>query len=246
MVNPRPDGRANDALRPIKITPDVQFFPTASVMVEFGRTQVLCAVSVETDLPPHRIGKGGWITAEYSMLPSSTPSRNRRESSSGKVSGRTQEIQRLIGRSLRGIADLNALGEIQLSIDCDVINADGGTRTAAITGSYVALALAVDRLRRSKRIGSKRILSDQIAAVSVGLVNGEPRLDLAYEEDSRAQVDFNVVQTGAGSYVEVQGTAEGKPFSRSDLDDLLALADKGLVELFALQREVLTAAGVKL
>ena len=242
--NARPDGRAATDLRAIKITTNYQVFPTASVLVEFGRTQVICAVTAETDLPPHRVGKGGWVTAEYSMLPSATPGRNRREASTGKVSGRTQEIQRLIGRSLRGITDLVALGDIQLTVDCDVINADGGTRTAAITGSYVALALAVDKLRQAHRVGSKRILLEPLAAISVGIVAGEARLDLAYEEDSRAEVDFNVVQTGSGKYIEVQGTAEGKPFDRAALDQLLNLADKGLAELFAIQQATLKAAGV--
>ncbi len=242
--NPRPDGRANDEMRHVRITTDFQQFPAASVLIEFGQTRVICAVSVEEEVPLHRVGKGGWITAEYSMLPSSTPGRNRREAAAGKLSGRTQEIQRLIGRSLRGIADLSALGERTLTIDCDVIQADGGTRTAAITGAYVALAIAVNKLKQQHLIGSKRVIKDAIAAISVGMVDGEPRLDLAYLEDSRAEVDFNIVQTGDGNYVEVQGTAEGKPFSRATLDQLLALGDKGLAQLFALQRETLRQVGI--
>lgn len=242
--HPRPDGRANDELRHVRITTDFQQFPAASVLIEFGQTRVVCAVSVEEEVPPHRVGKGGWITAEYSMLPSSTPGRSRREATAGKLSGRTHEIQRLIGRSLRGIADLGALGERTLTIDCDVIQADGGTRTAAITGSYVALAIAINKLKQQHLIGSKRVIKDAIAAISVGVVDGEPRLDLDYLEDSRAEVDFNIVQTGDGNYVEVQGTAEGKPFSRATLDQLLALGDKGLAELFALQRETLRQVGI--
>ncbi len=240
----RPDGRTNEEMRLVRITTDYQQFPAASVLIEFGQTRVICAVSVEEEVPPHRVGKGGWITAEYSMLPSSTPGRNKREAATGKLSGRTQEIQRLIGRSLRGIADLGALGERTLTIDCDVIQADGGTRTAAITGGYVALALAVHRLKQQHLIGSKRVLKQAIAAISVGIVDGDPRLDLAYLEDSRAEVDCNIVQTGDGKYVEVQGTAEGQPFSRATLDELLALADKGLAELFTAQREALRLVGI--
>jgi len=229
------EGRAADALRPVRITPG--FFPYAegSVLIEMGNTRVGCAVSVEERVPPFLFGKGqGWITAEYAMLPRATHQRTTRESTRGHPSGRTQEIQRLIGRSLRPVVDLKRLGERTLTVDCDVLQADGGTRTAAITGACAALTLALDSLVAAGKLKVSP-LRTRIAAVSVGIVDGVPLLDLAYNEDSRADVDFNVVMTNAGEFVEVQGTAEKQPFSLDRLLDLLGLAEKGINELFAAQ-----------
>jgi len=234
----RTDNRRPNELRPLKLTPDFVMHPEGSVLIEAGRTRVICTASVEDRVPPFLRGTGkGWITAEYGMLPRATTTRTTREASAGKVGGRTQEIQRLIGRSLRSVASLEQLGERTIWIDCDVIQADGGTRTAAITGGFVALALALGRLRENGVIGRMPI-GDYVAATSVGVVAGTPMLDLAYEEDSKADVDMNVVQTGDGRFIEVQGTAEAEPFSKQALDELLDLATSGIGELVARQREI--------
>jgi ribonuclease PH len=235
----RTDGRAHDVLRPIEIITDYQSFAEGSALIKLGRTHVLCSVSVEERVPAFLKGSGtGWITAEYAMLPRATVTRTQRDSSVGRVTGRNQEIQRLIGRSLRAVADLSALGERTLIVDCDVIQADGGTRTAAITGSYVALHQALGTLANMGVISSIPLKS-AVAATSVGIVNGYMMLDLCYDEDCQAMVDFNVVMTSQGEFVEVQGTAEGKPFSREAIDDLLALADKGIQQLFQVQQQEL-------
>jgi ribonuclease PH len=233
----RSDGRQPDELRPVEIIPHFAPFAEGSALIRQGRTQVLVTATVEEVVPPFLKGKGqGWLTAEYGMLPRSSPTRIPRETRG--VKGRTQEIQRLIGRALRQTVDLTLLGERTLTIDADVLQADGGTRTAAITAGYVAVALALARLRDGGVLQAEP-LRCQVAAVSVGLIDGEPRLDLHYEEDARAEVDFNVVMTAAGEYVEVQGTAEQAPFSRSAMDALLALAAAGIDELLALQRAAL-------
>jgi len=236
----RPDGRAADELRPITITRNWQKYAEGSVLIEFGDTKVLCAASVVQGVPRWRKGSGlGWVTAEYSMLPRATLTRNDRESVKGRIGGRTHEISRLIGRSLRAAIDLSALGENSISIDCDVIQADGGTRTAAITGAYVALADAVSWLRAKNALAQPEPLINSIAAISVGVIDGEPRLDLMYEEDVRAETDMNVVVTGTGDFVEVQGTAEGVPFRRDELDALLDLAVAGCATLADLQKQAL-------
>jgi ribonuclease PH len=231
----RSDGRAHDALRPVVIEPNPLAYAEGSALISVGATRVLCAATIEEKLPPWLRGQGrGWVTAEYAMLPRATTERTQRESTRGRIGGRTHEIQRLIGRALRAITDLKLLGERSILIDCDVLQADGGTRTAAITGAYVALALA---LRKPFERGSNKWpLRGQVAAISVGIVGGIPHLDLAYAEDSRAEVDMNVAMTDAGAFVEVQGTAESKPFEREQLDTMLALAKLGIDELFALQR----------
>ncbi|MFC3531990.1 ribonuclease PH [Vogesella facilis] len=235
----RSSDRAADALRTVRLTRHYTRHAEGSVLVEFGDTKVICTASVEETVPPFLKGKGqGWVTAEYGMLPRSTGSRMRREAASGKQSGRTQEIQRLIGRSLRAVIDLDKLGERQVLIDCDVIQADGGTRTASITGAYVALADAIAKLLADGKLAASP-LRDQVAAVSVGIVAGVPLLDLDYVEDSGCETDMNVVMTGAGHFVEVQGTAEGAPFSRAEMNSLLALAEQGIGELLALQRAAL-------
>jgi ribonuclease PH len=237
---PRPDGRANDQLRPVTITRNWQAYAEGSALVEFGDTKVLCAASVQQGVPRWRKGSGlGWVTAEYAMLPRATLTRNDRESVKGKIGGRTHEISRLVGRSLRAAIDLSALGENSVSIDCDVLQADGGTRTAAITGAYVALADAVSWLAAKGALARPEPLTRSISAVSVGVIDGEPRLDLMYEEDVRAETDMNVVITGGGEFVEVQGTAEGVPFRRDELDALLDLAVAGCAELSRIQTEVL-------
>jgi ribonuclease PH len=237
---PRPDGRAADHLRPITITRNWQKYAEGSTLIEFGDTKVLCAASVVQGVPRWRKGSGlGWVTAEYSMLPRATLTRNDRESVKGRIGGRTHEISRLIGRSLRAAVDLAALGENSISIDCDVLQADGGTRTAAITGAFVALSDAVAFLAAKGALAQPKPLIDSIAAVSVGLIDGEPRLDLMYEEDVRAETDMNVVVTGAGEFVEVQGTAEGVPFRRDELDALLDLAVSGCRQLAQFQQEAL-------
>jgi ribonuclease PH len=241
-VGIRRDGREPDELRPITFTRDFTEFAAGSVLVECGRTRVLCTASAEERIPPWLRGQGrGWVTAEYSMLPGSTSERNEREAARGRLSGRTQEIQRLIGRSLRAVTDLTIMGETQITVDCDVLQADGGTRTASICGGYLALHDACSRLVAGKKMPAHPI-TDTCAAISVGVVDALPYLDLDYSEDARAEVDMNVVMTGAGRFVEVQGTAEGQAFSRSELDDLVALAEKGIGEIFALQREMLTVA----
>jgi ribonuclease PH len=235
----RGDGRALDQLRPVSFVRDYTVMAPGSVLVSFGRTKVLCTASVEDRVPPWMRGSGkGWVTAEYSMLPGSTPERASREAAKGKQSGRTQEIQRLIARSLRAVCDLVVLGEVQVTVDCDVLQADGGTRTASICGAYVALHDAFSRLQQAGTL-RQNPLTDSVAAISVGIIDGVPMLDLPYAEDSRAEVDMNVVMTGAGRFVEVQGTAEGMAFSRGELDSLLALAESGIKELSALQAAVL-------
>ena len=237
----RTDGREPGQLRPTKITPDYLLTAEGSALIECGNTRVLCTASVEDSIPPFLRGSGkGWITAEYAMLPRSTVTRTPREISKGRPSGRTHEIQRLIGRSLRAVVDLTALGERSIIIDCDVLQADGGTRTAAITGAYVALAIAVRTLVKYKAV-SKDPLLDSVAATSVGIVGGTALLDLCYEEDSRAAVDMNLVLTGSNQFIEIQATSERTPFNDSQLSDLLALARSGISELQRIQREALAA-----
>ncbi|HSV71900.1 MAG TPA: ribonuclease PH [Methylibium sp.] len=231
--------RAADALRPVTLTRRYTVHAEGSVLVAFGDTKVLCTASVEEKVPPHKRGSGeGWVTAEYGMLPRATHTRGDREAARGKQSGRTQEIQRLIGRSLRAVFDLKALGERSILIDCDVLQADGGTRTAAITGAYVAAADAVSWLIAQGKLAASPI-RDAVAAVSVGIVEGTPLLDLEYVEDAACDTDMNVVMTGAGHFVEVQGTAEGAAFTRAEMDRLLALADRGIAELVKLQAKAL-------
>ncbi|OSZ76365.1 ribonuclease PH [Hydrogenophaga sp. IBVHS1] len=235
----RPGQRAADALRPVRITRQYTMHAEGSVLIEFGHTRVLCTASVEERVPPHKRGSGeGWVTAEYGMLPRATHTRSDREAAKGKQSGRTQEIQRLIGRSMRAVFDLKALGERTISLDCDVIQADGGTRTAAITGAFVAAHDAVSTLLASGKIAASPI-KDHVAAISVGILQGTPLLDLEYVEDSACDTDMNVVMTGAGHYVEVQGTAEGAAFTRLEMDALLALAESGIGELVQMQRAAL-------
>ena len=235
-VYSRPNARALDALRPVTITRHYTMHAEGSVLIAFGNTQVLCTASVEEKVPGHKKGSGeGWVTAEYGMLPRATHSRSDREAARGKQSGRTQEIQRLIGRALRSVFDLKLLGERTIHLDCDVIQADGGTRTAAITGAFVAAQDAVNWLIGQDKITQLPILNS-VAAISVGIVQGTPLLDLEYVEDSACDTDMNVVMTGAGHYVEVQGTAEGAAFTRAEMDKLLALADKGIRELIQLQQ----------
>ena len=235
----RSAARAADALRPVHIQRAYTRHAEGSVLVSFGHTQVLCTASVEEKVPPHKRGSGqGWVTAEYGMLPRATHTRSDREAAKGKQSGRTQEIQRLIGRSLRSVFDLGALGERTIALDCDVLQADGGTRTAAITGAFDAAHDAVSWLLAQKKIAASPI-RDFVAAVSVGVVQGSPLLDLEYTEDSACDTDMNVVMTGSGGFVEVQGTAEGAPFSRAEMDHMLALADKGIRALVALQKRAL-------
>jgi ribonuclease PH len=236
---PRPDGRADDQLRPVRIGRNWLDHAEGSVLVEFGKTRVLCAASVTEGVPRWRKGSGlGWVTAEYAMLPRSTHTRSDRESVKGRIGGRTHEISRLVGRSLRAAIDYKALGENTIVIDCDVLQADGGTRTAAITGAYVALADAVSWLRGRGALVSEPLVTS-VAAVSVGVIDGVPRLDLCYEEDVTAETDMNVVCTGDGRFIEVQGTAEGAPFDRSELDALLDLAVRGCTELASRQQEAL-------
>ena len=242
MTFERSAGRAADALRPVSIERGYTRHAEGSVLVCFGHTKVLCTASVEEKVPPHKRGSGqGWVTAEYGMLPRSTHTRSDREAARGKQSGRTQEIQRLIGRSLRTVFDLTALGERTIALDCDVLQADGGTRTAAITGAFVAAHDAVTWLLAQRRIAISPI-RDFVAAISVGVVQGTPLLDLEYTEDSACDTDMNVVMTASGGFVEVQGTAEGAPFTRAEMDRLLALADKGIRDLVALQRQALKGA----
>jgi ribonuclease PH len=235
----RLDGRAADAVRPTRITPDFTVHAEGSVLIEVGRTKVICTASIEERVPPFLRGAGkGWVTAEYGMLPRATNTRTTREASAGKVGGRTQEIQRLIGRSLRSVVKMTELGERTVWVDCDVIQADGGTRTAAITGGFVALALALGRLRDRGALKTVPI-THYVAATSVGIVGGMPLLDLAYEEDSKADVDMNIVKTGDGRFIELQGTAETEPFDRDALSGLLSLADAGIEQLIAKQREII-------
>jgi len=236
----RQGARAADALRPVRITRHYTMHAEGSVLIEFGNTKVLCTASVEEKVPPHKRGSGeGWVTAEYGMLPRATHSRSDREAARGKQTGRTQEIQRLIGRSLRAVFDLKKLGERTIQLDCDVIQADGGTRTAAITGAFVAAQHAVNRLLAAGKITETPITA-AVAAISVGIVEGTPLLDLEYTEDSACDTDMNVVMTGAGHFVEVQGTAEGVAFTRAEMDQLLTLAEKGVGELMLLQQQALS------
>ncbi len=237
----RSGGRAADQLRPVRITRNYTIHAEGSVLIEFGDTRVLCTASVEERVPPHKKGSGeGWVTAEYGMLPRATHTRSDREAARGKQTGRTQEIQRLIGRSLRAVFDLQKLGERTITLDCDVLQADGGTRTAAITGAFVAAQDAVNRLLADGKLVESPI-HGHVAAISVGIVQGTPLLDLEYTEDSACDTDMNVVMTGAGHYIEVQGTAEGAAFSRKEMDTLLALAEKGVNELVRLQEAALKA-----
>jgi ribonuclease PH len=239
----RNDGRRADELRPVRITPNYMPYAEGSALIEMGQTRVICSASIEERVPPFLRNRGqGWITAEYAMLPRATFQRTQRETGRGGPSGRTHEIQRLIGRSLRAVADMSVMGERTITLDCDVLQADGGTRTAAITGAYVAFALAARRLLRAGKITRNPIIN-QVAAVSVGIVNGTPLLDLKYDEDSKAEVDMNIVCTGDNRFVEVQGTAEGDPFGREEMDQLLALAALGIEHLIRIQRDALAEAG---
>lgn len=240
----RIDGRNNNQLRPVTIQRNYLKYPEGSVLVSFGDTKVICTATVEEKVPPFLKGSGeGWVTAEYSLLPRSTQTRNQREAAKGKVTGRTQEIQRLIGRSLRGVCNLKALGERTILIDCDVIQADGGTRTASITGAFVALVDAVSKLPAA---GQSFPVTDFLAAVSVGVINDAVLLDLCYEEDSRAGVDLNLVMTGSGTYIEVQGTGEKSTYSRQQLNDMLASGEAGIGKLIEYQKEVLGEAAWKI
>jgi ribonuclease PH len=239
MTGLRSDGREPDELRPVELVRDYTVFAAGSVLIRVGRTVVLCTASAADDVPRWMRNTGrGWVTAEYSMLPGSSLERIDREATRGRQSGRTQEIQRLIGRSLRAVTDLGAMGEVQITLDCDVLQADGGTRTASVCGAYVALHDACTRLVRTGRM-KVHPLREACAAVSVGVVDALPMLDLAYNEDHKAEVDMNVVMTSSGRFVEVQGTAEGLPFTRSELDELLSLAEHGIASLLDLQAEVL-------
>jgi ribonuclease PH len=236
----RSRARAANELRPVRITRGYTMHAEGSVLIEFGATKVLCTASVEEKVPPHKRGSGeGWVTAEYGMLPRATHSRNDREAARGKQSGRTQEIQRLIGRSMRAVFDLKKLGERTIQLDCDVLQADGGTRTAAITGAFVAAQDAIDGLLAAGKISESPIIAS-VAAISVGIVQGTPLLDLEYTEDAACDTDMNVVMTGAGHFVEVQGTAEGLAFSRAEMDSLLTLAEKGIADLMVLQQQALS------
>ena len=243
MTFERTDDRAPDELRPVLITPGFVANAEGSALIEMGNTRVICAASVEDKLPPHLRGQRteGWVTAEYSMLPRSTETRTSRETGRGGPSGRTHEIQRLIGRSLRAISNRKVLGDRTITLDCDVLQADGGTRTAAITGAYVAFAIACKHLMKERRITKSPVVGE-VAAVSVGIVDGTPLLDLKYDEDSRAQVDMNIVCTGDGHFIEVQGTAEGAPFTRQEMDNLLELSRQGIEQLVRLQRQAIEAA----
>lgn len=235
----RNEGRANDEMRKINVIKDFIIYPAGSVLIEVGNTKVSCSATVENRVPPFlRDQNTGWVTAEYSMMPSSTHSRTQREASKGKLSGRTQEIQRLIGRSLRTVVDMDQLGERTVWIDCDVIQADGGTRCASITGAFIALSLALKKLQKDKIIETYPI-KDYVAAVSVGIAEGKSILDLNYDEDSSAEVDLNIVKTGSGGYVEIQGTAEREPFNNDQLESLLGLADKGVKELIETQKRII-------
>src|SRR2546425_2587984 len=235
----RTDGRTVDELRQVRITPGFLPYAEGSVLIEMGQTRVICGASLEDRVPPFLRNSGhGWVTAEYAMLPRATQQRTSRELGRGGPSGRTHEIQRLIGRSLRAVADMKFLGERTLTLDCDVLQADGGTRTAAITGAYVAFALASQRLQRTGKLTGS-LVANEVAAVSVGIVDGVPLLDLKYDEDSRAEVDMNIICTGDGRFIEVQGTAEREPFTGEQMNQLLALATKGIEQLIRIQRETL-------
>ncbi|MBI5184666.1 MAG: ribonuclease PH [Nitrospinae bacterium] len=237
----RTNGRAKDQLRKVIIHPNYIKHAAGSVLIEIGDTRVICAANVENKVPPFLANSGkGWVTAEYSMLPSATNPRGVREATRGRIGGRTHEIQRLIGRSLRSVVDMEKLGEKTISVDCDVIQADGGTRTASITGAFLALAFSINSLKKSGAVdGKARLIKDHLAATSVGLINGEAWLDLDYSEDSKAEVDLNVVMTGSGKFVEIQGTAEKEPFSLEDMRDFLDIAAKGIRDLIEIQKEFL-------
>ncbi|OKP88535.1 ribonuclease PH [Paenibacillus helianthi] len=242
----RSNGRNADQLRPLTITTQTNKYAEGSVIIEMGDTKVICTATVDEKVPPFLKGQGkGWVTAEYSMLPRATQTRNQREAARGKLTGRTMEIQRLIGRALRSVVNLHALGERSITLDCDVIQADGGTRTASITGAFVAMAFAINKIAHQHKL-SVFPITDYLAAISVGVVGDETLLDLNYEEDSKAKVDMNVVMTGGGAFVEVQGTGEERPFTRQELDQLLGLGEKGIYELIAVQKEVLGAIALKI
>lgn len=238
-MSPRPDGRSADQIRPIRITPGYLLHADGSVLIETGLTKVICTVSFENRVPPFLVGAGsGWLTAEYGMLPRSTKTRIQRESTTGRPKGRTHEIQRIIGRSLRAIVDLKRIGERTLTIDCDVIQADGGTRTASVSGAYVALREAVSKMLKARTLTTDPVLN-AVGAVSVGIVAGAPMVDLCYVEDSAAEVDMNVVMTDAGRFVEVQGTGEKGTFDRGEMEDMLSLAEGGIREIFRAQEEAI-------
>ncbi|CAM3783527.1 MULTISPECIES: ribonuclease PH [Paenibacillus] len=242
----RSNGRKSDELRPMNLSTHVNKYAEGSVYIEMGDTKVLITATVDEKVPPFLKGQGkGWVTAEYSMLPRATQSRNQREANRGKLSGRTMEIQRLIGRALRSVVNLNALGERTITLDCDVIQADGGTRTTSITGAFVALAIAVNKIAEQHKLAVFPI-TDYLASVSVGIAGGQALLDLNYEEDSKAKVDMNLVMTGSGTFVEVQGTGEESPFSRQELDQILELGQKGINELIARQQEALGPIAAKI
>jgi len=242
----RSNGRKSDELRPMNLSTHVNKYAEGSVYIEMGDTKVLITATVDEKVPPFLKGQGkGWVTAEYSMLPRATQSRNQREANRGKLSGRTMEIQRLIGRALRSVVNLNALGERTITLDCDVIQADGGTRTTSITGAFVALAIAVNKIAEQHKLAVFPI-TDYLASVSVGIAGGQALLDLNYEEDSKAKVDMNLVMTGSGTFVEVQGTGEESPFSRQELDQILELGQKGISELIARQQEALGPIAAKI
>lgn len=242
----RSNGRTSEQLRPIKMTAGTNKFAEGSVFIEVGDTKVICTATVDEKVPHFMKGQGkGWVTAEYSMLPRATQTRNQREAARGKLSGRTMEIQRLIGRALRSVVDLHALGERTITLDCDVIQADGGTRTTSITGSFVAMAIAIDKIVHQHRLPVFPI-TDFLASVSVGVVGNEAVLDLNYEEDSKAKVDMNIVMTGSGEFVELQGTGEDRPFSRKELDELLSLGEHGILEMIKLQKETLGPIAMKI
>jgi ribonuclease PH len=242
----RTNGRQASELRTVTITPHVNKYAEGSVLIEFGHTKVICTATIEEKVPPFMKGQGkGWVTAEYAMLPRATHSRNQRESARGKLTGRTMEIQRLIGRALRSVVNLEALGERSVTLDCDVIQADGGTRTTSITGAFVAMALAMQKLVDNGKL-AKLPINDYLAAVSAGVIDGELRVDLCYEEDSRAKVDMNIVMTGRGAFVEIQGTGEESPFTRSELDQLMALSESAIAQLVEKQKLILEEAHIQI
>ncbi|MFB5678554.1 ribonuclease PH [Paenibacillus terreus] len=242
----RANGRNGDELRPMNLTTGVNKYAEGSVFIEVGDTKVICTASVEERVPPFMKGQGrGWVTAEYSMLPRATHTRNQREAARGKLGGRTMEIQRLIGRALRSVVDLHALGERTVTLDCDVIQADGGTRTTSITGSFVAMAIAINKIAEQHKL-QRFPITDFLASVSVGVVGGQPLLDLNYEEDSKAKVDMNLVMTGGGKFVELQGTGEESPFDRKELDLMLSLGEQGILQMIERQKEVLGPIALKI
>jgi ribonuclease PH len=242
----RMNGRKGNELRPVSITPNVNKYAEGSVLIEFGETRVLCTASLEEKVPSFMKGQGkGWVTAEYAMLPRATHTRNQREAAKGKLSGRTMEIQRLIGRALRSVVELDKLGERTITLDCDVLQADGGTRTTSITGAFVAMVIAMNKLVKDGKL-SRIPVTDFLASVSAGVIDNEPRVDLCYEEDSKAKVDMNVVMTGSGALVEIQGTGEECPFTREELDQLLILSDQGIQQLIEIQKQTLALMDIRL